>query len=375
MRKEKKHRKILLVIFGIIFLIFAGKFILDAVKLTPFLFELLFKKEIQLKKNDDRVNILLMGRGGGTHQGPDLTDTIILANIDPEKSHVTLTSIPRDLWIPDLSSANKKINGVYAQGESKREGGGIELSKAVVKKVTGQEVNYIVVIDFSGFIRAVDLLNGLDIKVDKTFDDYQYPIEGREDEACGHTEDEIKEYIATSSADADLLSYFPCRYKHIHFEKGDAHMDGKTALEFVRSRHGTNGEGSDFARSKRQERVIKAFKDKIFSLQTLSNPGKVLNLYNILKDSIDTDIKENEFDDFIKLMNKMEKAQIKSAALDTGDSSGKDGLLEYAPISEEYGFLSVLIPKAGNGNFSVIHLYEQCQIEGKNCEAFPTQSN
>jgi hypothetical protein len=54
----------------------------------------------QLKgEGDGRINILLMGRGGGKHDGPDLTDTMMLASIDPVNSKVTLISIPRDLWI------------------------------------------------------------------------------------------------------------------------------------------------------------------------------------------------------------------------------------------------------------------------------------
>ena len=68
-------------------------------------------------------------------------------------------------------------------------------------------------------------------------------------------------------------------------------MDGKTALTFVRSRHAEGEEGSDFARSKRQEKIIQAFKDKLFSFQTIINPAKIISLYDILKDSIDTDIK------------------------------------------------------------------------------------
>jgi len=49
-------------------------------------------------------------------------------------------------------------------------------------------------------------------------------------------------------------------------------MDGVTALKYVRSRHAIGAEGSDFARSKRQEKVVGAFKDKIFSLDVLLNP-------------------------------------------------------------------------------------------------------
>lgn len=373
MRKNKKNKKIILIVLGLILLFFVGIFTVQFIKHAPFLFGLLFKKEISLKKTDDRINILLLGIGGGRHEGPNLTDTIILANLDTEKNKVTLTSIPRDLWIPDLESANKKINGAYAQGEDRERGGGITLSKAVVKKVTGQNVNYVVVVDFSGFVKAVDLLDGLDVAVDKSFDDFQYPITGKEDDACGHSDEDIKEFTATTSAELELAKYFSCRYTRLHFDKGEIHMDGQTALEFVRSRHGTNGEGSDFARSKRQEKIIKAFKDKVFSLQTLADPRKVISLYDTVKDSIHTDIKEEELDDFIRLFQKFKKAEIKSTVIDAGDESlNRPGLLEYAPIAKEYYFLSVLIPRIGNGNFSEIKKYEKCEIESDNCAVSKT---
>lgn len=368
MPRNKKTKKTVFLAIGFIVFFILGYFLINIIKHSDFLFGLLFKKEIALKETNDRINILLLGIGGGRHEGPNLTDTIILANLDTEKNKVTLTSIPRDLWVPDLESVNKKINGAYSQGEDKEKSGGLTLSKAAVKKVTGQNVNYVVVVDFSGFVKAVDLLGGLDVTIDRSFDDHQYPISGREEDSCGHPDEEIKEFTATASAEIELANFFSCRYKYLHFDKGTTHMDGETALEFVRSRHGTNGEGSDFARSKRQEKMIKAFKDKMLSLETLASPTKVIGLYDTIKDSIHTDIKEEEFDDFIRLSRKLKTAQIQSTVIDAGDEiNGRPGLLKYAPITEEFHFLSVLIPRIGNGNFSEIHEYERCEIEKGNC--------
>ncbi len=343
----------------------------------PFLFQLIFEKEVKLKQAEPtKLNILILGIGGGAHDGPNLTDTIILANIDGAKNKVTLASIPRDLWVPDLEGGNKKINEAYAKGEAIKKGGGIPLAEAVVEKVMGQPVDYAVRIDFNGFVRAVDIVGGLDIIVDNTLDDYKYPISGKEDDPCGFSEEEIKEFIATVSAEKEISEKFSCRYKHLHFEKGPQRLNGEQALEFVRSRHGVNGEGSDFARSKRQQKIITAFKDKILSAQTLINPAKILILYDILKDSIDTNIKQEEFDDFIRLAQKMKKAKITSIVIDTGDKINKrDGLLEEAPIAMEYNFLSVLIPRVGNGDFSEIHQYIDCQLKEDNCSLSSKSSN
>src|SRR3990167_10768636 len=262
-------------------------FIVKTANFYPFLFNLFFNREINLTQvSPNKVNILILGIGGGKHEGPLLTDTIMLASIDEGKNKATLTSLPRDLWIPELSGSNKKINTAYSYGELKRKGGGLKLTEAVVRKVTGQNVDYGIKIDFSGFVAAVDIIGGLDINVENTLDDYAYPLSGKEDDTCGNSDENIKEFIATGPAELEIQEKFSCRYTRLHFDKGPTHMDGETALKFVRSRHALGLEGSDFARSKRQEKVIQSFKDRLFSLNTFLNPVKILNLIDVIKDSI-----------------------------------------------------------------------------------------
>jgi anionic cell wall polymer biosynthesis LytR-Cps2A-Psr (LCP) family protein len=356
MRKKRP-----LILLGIIVVVLAI-FIVKTANVYPFLFQLFFNKQVQLKQTtDNKINVLLLGIGGGSHDGPNLTDTIILANLDPKDNKVTLISIPRDLWYPGLAGTNKKINGAYADG-------GLVEAEAAISKVTGQPIDYGIRVDFSGFVKAVDIVGGLDINVDNAFDDYQYPISGKEDDSCGLSEAEIKQFVATDSAEADLPGEFPCRYKHLRFDKGLQHMDGETALEFVRSRHGTNGEDSDFARSKRQEKVITALKDKVLSAQTLINPGKLLDLFNTIKGSIDMDIKQSEFDDFIKLATKMRGAKITSTVIDIGDvTTQRSGLLVEDSIFSDDVYLSALTPRVGDGNFSEIQKYVACEISKGNC--------
>lgn len=327
-----------------------------------------FKKDIELKteKKTGNINVLILGKGGGAHEGPDLTDTIIVATINPSKNEAILISIPRDLWIPDLQA---KINTAYSYGQE-RDGQGKLLSKTAVSQVTGKQIDYVLVIDFSGFVNLIDHLGGIDINVRKTLDDYKYPVEGKEDDPCGRTPEEIIDLsaqIATDSARAG--DAFPCRYKHIRFEAGIQHMNGEQALEFVRSRHGINGEGSDFARSQRQQDVINAIKNKALSLGIILNPIKVLGIFNILKDNIDTNAELNEVDDFINLANKMKEAKITSAVIDFGDEkNGRIGLLIHPPISEQQKLQWVLIPRLGDGNFSEIQEYIKCIEEGLVCK-------
>ena len=365
----KMHRKRPLILIGIIVVILAI-FVVKTASVYPFLFQLIFNRGINLKQTtDNRVNILLLGIGGGSHDGPNLTDTIIMVSLDPKNDKVTLVSVPRDLWFPDI---NQKINAAYQIGlSSKKSSGGLILAEAAVGKVTGQSIDYAVRLDFSGFVKAVDEVGGLDINVDTAFDDYQYPVDGQEDATCGHTPTELQTMV-NDSADQAVID-FPCRYKHLHFDKGLNHMDGETTLEYVRSRHGTSGEDSDFARSKRQEKVINAFKAKIFSAQTLLNLPKMLNLYNTLKSSIDMNIPQSEFDDFIRLAEKMRGAKIQSVVIDAGDAvSQRAGLLNESVVEADYGETSALIPRTSNGNFSEIQNYISCEITKSNCSVLPT---
>ncbi|MEK7517214.1 MAG: LCP family protein [Patescibacteria group bacterium] len=333
-------------------------------RLYPILFQVLFNQDIALKKENSNINILILGTGGGKHEGPDLTDTIIFASIDRTKNRVALVSIPRDLWITDL---NAKINTAYSNAEAKRKGEGIMLANAVVRKVVNRTIDYTVRIDFDGFIETIDILGGVDIKAQSAFDDYKYPITGKENDPCGYSDDDIKAFIATSSSEIDIQEKFFCRYKHLHFDPGLIHMDGETALEFVRSRHAQGSDGTDFSRSKRQEQMIKAVMDKVFSINFFLNPAKVISVYNTLQGNIDTNIKEEEIDDFIKLINKMKKAKIKSVVLDYGEREKKrPGLLANPPISA-YQNQWVLIPRIGQNDFSEIHKYIDCEIRVGNC--------
>ena len=358
LKKFGDKKKSVLAVVGL-FILFVG---------IALLYKFYFKPDIQLKTEGKtgNVNVLILGKGGGRHEGPNLTDTIIVATINPNKNTVTLVSIPRDLWIPSLLA---KINTAYTYGQEKDNQGKL-LAKSAVGQVVGKQIDYVLVVDFSAFINLVDHLGGIEVNVRKTLDDYKYPIEGREDDPCDHTEEEIidlSDQIATGAAKTEDI--FPCRYKHIHFDSGIAHMTGEQALEFVRSRHGISGEGSDFARSQRQQDVINAISDKALSLGIILNPFKVLGVFNIIKDNIDTNADVREIDDFINLANKMQGAKINSVVLDFGNKTqGRNGLLMHPSISEAQKRQWVLIPRVGDGNFSEIHEYIRCVEEKSVCE-------
>ena len=319
-----------------------------------------------LDSDRGRTNVLLMGIGGRGHEGPDLTDTMILASVDKNAKDVVLISIPRDLWVPNLSA---KINSAYAYGQDEKNGQGLDLAKETVSVLLGIPVHYAFRIDFNGFVRGVDLIGGLDIEVENSFVDPKYPISGREDDLCGLTiETQEKDGVtgqvvkdATGSAIplseiTDENDPFTCRWEELSFTKGLKHMDGTTVLKFVRSRHGTGGEGSDFARSARQQKVILAFRQKVLSTETLTSPQKIIELSKTFGDTIDTDIKDEDVTLFAKLGLKIEPSTIRRVVLDTNE---KDGRLEFGR-PENHGGQSVLIPK--NNSWTDLAEYIQGEV-------------
>src|SRR5258706_1565942 len=286
------RKKIFLIIIAVVVAYVGMQALSFAAIFSPFIRHVILQKQDSLKMSNGRFNVLILGIGGGSHDGPNLTDTIIYATVDTSKKKVTLISIPRDLWMPDLQ---EKINYAYAKGQENGQNKGLILAEAEVSHMLNQPVDYGFRIDFDGFVKAIDLIGGLVITVDNKLDDYAYPISGKEDDACGYTPQDIQSFTATVSSDLDSIQKFSCRFKHLHFNPGVTHMDGETALEYVRSRHGVGSEGTDFARSRRQQKVIEAIRSKVLSTSTLFDINKLIGLYDITKSSIDTDIPQTEF--------------------------------------------------------------------------------
>lgn len=212
-----------------------------------------------LKKVDNQVGILILGIPGGTHDGPNLSDSITVANYNFDTNTLTTIGVPRDIW---SSTLQDKINSAYAFGEAKQEGGGgIKLAKAEVSAIVGIPIQYAVVINFNKFKELIDYLGGIDVTVQHSFVDHEFPIEGKENDECGGDPD------------------FKCRYETVSFEQGKTHMNGETALKFVRSRHAVGDQGTDFARSQRQQVVLSSLKEKIIGLIKGHDIDKLSQLY------------------------------------------------------------------------------------------------
>lgn len=336
-----------------------------------------------LRSDEGRINVLLLGIAGGAHDGSSLTDTIVVASYSLKNNNAILISIPRDLWLPELKS---KANAVYQMGLSQNKGLGF--SKTIMGNILGIPIHYGLRVDFRGFVEGIDALSGVDVSVERAFDDFNYPISGKEKDLCGFREEE-KEFnaeeakllniepgkrkifispegeIATDSAEEDKgTKYFSCRYEHIHFDKGSMHMDGSLALAYVRSRHGTNNEGSDFARSKRQQKVIETLRNKVLAFETLTDPQKISDLVRALGKSIDTNVSVKDALELFKLSKKL--TGVKSFVLDDSPKinlpDGRKSLL-VSPPAADYGGVYVLISQ--DDDFSIISGYVRKILKGE----------
>ncbi len=247
-------------------------------------------------EKDGQVNVLILGIGGVGHDGPYLSDTMMLAQIRPtknngsddEKGKATMISIPRDYLVNTKEFGQRKINSVFAETFAKTkdwEKSG-QATIDVVEKMSGLEIPYFAVVDFAGFKKTIDLLGGVDITVDNTFTDYTYP-----DNSNG---------------------YIPA----VTFKAGHETMNGERALIFARSRHAAGPEGTDFARSARQQKIIQAAKNKLVSLNIIADAGKINELFTIVGDHFHTNLSAGELIRLYTLTKDFGNDQVTSLSLD-----------------------------------------------------------
>jgi len=309
-------------------------------------------------------SVAILGYGGNGHAGGLLTDTIIIAHVQPDKKTITLITLPRDLWVhfPTSSSGETgwKLNAAYAIGSDDKgypnkpeaytgEQGGGALAKYALQKVVGFPIDSFVAVSFDGFIQSVDILGGLNVQVEKTFDDFWYPLEGEEENTCGRSPEDIANLTATVSGYL-LEQQFPCRYEKLHFDKGITSMDGEMALKYARSRHSSQ-DGSDFARSQRQKQVLLAAREKMLSLNVLT---KFIPLLNSLGKNIRTDLSIEEIQSILAKKNEYRDYTIHSIAL-----TDKNILVHGRSSNGQY----ILMPKEGEEKWDNLHAWIQQQLE------------
>jgi len=183
-------------IVGFVFLMFIGlilKMYSEPTEILSQVVKTVGNNKSLSRSDDGSINILLIGvdkreNTDSVEQGL-LTDTIILASINPDKKTYSLISFPRDIWIDNNFGGTEtgyvgKINGIYTAV-------GINKLIKVVENLTKKKINYHVAVSFGGFIQTIDAIGGVEIYVENTFDDFAYPIEGKENDLCGLKQENV----------------------------------------------------------------------------------------------------------------------------------------------------------------------------------------
>lgn len=317
-KKRPKTKKgwrvfwIILALFGIVatsyvgYLYASGQKIFDPKSLTqsPFFRSKADKSTSLRGEGDGRINILLLGMGGANHPGGMLTDSIMVASIDPTNNTLAMLSIPRDLYVPiSGTKQSAKINEVYSIGEKQKVGNGPILMKDTVGKILDLPIHYYVVADFYGFVKFINQIGGVDVYVDKNLNDPFFP-------------------------DANMQGYDP-----FHIKAGQQHLDGSTALKFARSRETT----SDFDRAARQQKIIAAVREKTLNAGFLANPKNILDIVHVIGDHVHTDLAPSELVSLVELIKKLDSSKTVSKVL----TSATDGEL----ISDSSSGTFYLLPK------------------------------
>ena len=233
---------------------------------------------LSLKKNiivlgvDERAEEYDVGR----------SDTLFVVMFDTNKKAASLLSVPRDTHVRIKGHGWDKINHAYSYG-------GRELTQKTTEDLLGIKINNYVMVDFKGFVGLVDAIGGVDINVEK--DMYYHD-----------TWDGFK----------------------IDLKKGMQHMDGKTAIQYVRYRD----EEGDIGRIRRQQHFIMAVYDRITSANMLLHiPGLAKQLTNMVK----TDLPLTDMVDLGRALHAMVKSKGLAMATVPGTPEYIDGISYWLP--------------------------------------------
>jgi LCP family protein required for cell wall assembly len=214
-----------------------------------------------------RINIVFFGlRGTNTNisEGdcPHCTDTIMVLTVDPVTKTAGMLSIPRDMWVNIPGFGYSRINTAWTSGEgAKLPGGGPGLAMKTVSQFIGVPIQYYIQVDFGTFVSFINEIGGIDVYYDEPVTLVLDPL--------GNGKDHFKVTCC-----------------------GIRHMDGQRALAFARCRDQSQGcSDGDTGRAKRQQEVIIAIRNKVFSPEYFTKlMTQAPALYNIFSEGIHTNM-------------------------------------------------------------------------------------
>lgn len=234
--------------------------------------------------------MLLLGMDTREQTGSMNTDVIMLVAMNPNSNTATVVSVPRDSNLQMEGYKRQKVNAFYAgfhrqAGDKDLKGDAADAyardeMKTMMSKFFGIPVDYTAIINFQGYIDVVDKLGGINVYVDQ---DMRY----------------------VDNAD----------HTNIDLKKGDQHLNGEQALDFVRYRKSNRGTAasSDFDRNDRQSRVLGAIVDK---MMTLGGAVKLPGVIGAVGDNMRTDIPKEQIKNMMKAYYDLRSSDIRFIPLE-----------------------------------------------------------
>jgi len=234
----------------------------------------------------ERLNVLLIGVDQRQGEASFNTDTLIVASVDPTKGSISMFSIPRDtvdVPVPANAQAlygatyNNKINSYYSSAKANPDvfpNGPTTALRELLGELYGIQIDYSVMVNFSGFKQIVDTLGGVRVVTKNPIVDETYP------------------------AGAGYL-------RRVRMPVGVATMTGQEALIFARSRHGS----SDFGRAERQQQMIAAIRAQTDVQAVAAN---LPALAATLKDAIKSDFPQGDLPRLLELLGRVDATNLKS---------------------------------------------------------------
>lgn len=213
----------------------------------------------------DKATVMIMGVDERVDD-VGRSDTLMVATLDPEKNQASLLSVPRDTRVKIDGYGFDKINAAYAYG-------GRKLTQKTVENLLNTKIDHYIKININGFTKIIDALGGIDIDVEKRM------------------------YYEDPWDDNGGL--------YIDLQPGMQHMDGKTAITYVRYRD----EEGDIGRIKRQQNFMKAVMDKLVSPTIIP---KLPSIVSAVSESIETDMSISEILSFLGTLQEAKDNGLKS---------------------------------------------------------------
>lgn len=286
----------------------------------------------KFKQTDGRTNVLLLGIDARSPGSSLLTDTIIVVSFDHATQETAMISIPRDIRAQTYngdyvyySKINSTYSGTYnSTGDDEQ---GFDALAEKVKDITGLEIHYGIRINFQGFREVIDYIGGVTVDVENSFTDYTFPLDD----------------------DSGVMT--------VSFSSGVQDMNGERALQYARSRHSPdNGEGTDYARARRQQKVIEAIRQKLVDSNLIQKASYFNEISNILGNNVKFyKVSPEDIENGVAARNVLAEISTFSFVLDPYIGSYAGQLLRGTDEDPNLGF--AVIPTSESGNYDDVRAY------------------